>query len=66
MNIPDPQHCSLDLNKRRAAYVPDGLEEEARLLDVVDVSAVRGNHGLEVRQISLGVHHRLPGHAATE
>jgi len=40
--------------------LPDRLEEEACLLDIVDVSAMRGNHGLQVCEVALRVHHCLP------
>jgi len=32
---------------------PNGLKQEARLLDVVDVAAVSRDHGLKIRQITL-------------
>jgi hypothetical protein len=49
---------------RSERLVPDRLEEEAGLLDIVNVSAMRGNHGLQVCEVALRVHYCLPGHAA--
>ena len=45
--------------------LPDGLEQKPGLLDVVDVSAVGGDHGLEVGEVALRVHHSLPRNAET-
>ena len=42
--------------------LPHGLQQQPGLLDVVDVSSMTWDHGLEVREVALGVDHGLAGH----